>query len=71
MRFRSASAALLVRDAEAADRLVPEALALLLAPQRLDAFRAKIAAVEKHDAANEIVEQIVKYIPNPESSRNT
>lgn len=62
-------AALLVRDAEAAEKLVPEALALLKDAPRLAALQASIAAVEKHDAASEIVEQLMKYRQHPDPSR--
>ncbi|MDX2285082.1 MAG: undecaprenyldiphospho-muramoylpentapeptide beta-N-acetylglucosaminyltransferase [Bacteroidia bacterium] len=55
-------AALLIRDAEAQTALIPAALELLQNPGKLDALRSAIASMEKHDAAAEIVDEILKHL---------
>ena len=55
-------AAILVKDSEAVDRLVPEALAVLKDGGRMAALKEAIEAMEKHDAAAEIVDEIEKYL---------
>ena len=52
------NAAVLVTDAEAKEKLVPEALAILTNPDRLNELREGIQKIEKHDAAKEIVDEI-------------
>jgi UDP-N-acetylglucosamine--N-acetylmuramyl-(pentapeptide) pyrophosphoryl-undecaprenol N-acetylglucosamine transferase len=51
-------AAVLMPQAEAREKLVSETLAILHQPQRLRALQEGIAAVEKHDAAKEIVDEL-------------
>lgn len=51
-------AAVLVKDAEASEKLIPEALAILTDETRLNALKKRIAEIEKHDAAAEIVDEI-------------
>ncbi len=55
-------AALLVRDADAAKELAPAALALASDSQRLAGFASAAQAIEKHDAAKEIVTAIFSSI---------
>ncbi|TAE47011.1 MAG: undecaprenyldiphospho-muramoylpentapeptide beta-N-acetylglucosaminyltransferase [Bacteroidetes bacterium] len=55
-------AALLVSDAEAIEKLIPAALDVLRSPAALDKLKDNILAVEKHDAAREIVDEIYKHL---------
>ncbi|GAB4419621.1 MAG: undecaprenyldiphospho-muramoylpentapeptide beta-N-acetylglucosaminyltransferase [Bacteroidia bacterium] len=55
-------AAVLVLDAEATDKLVPETLAILQHPTRLAALRQAIAGMDKHEADREIVDEIFKHL---------
>lgn len=56
-------AALMVKDVEASEKLVPETLALLGDESRLAALQQGIENVEKHDAANEIAMEILALMP--------
>jgi UDP-N-acetylglucosamine--N-acetylmuramyl-(pentapeptide) pyrophosphoryl-undecaprenol N-acetylglucosamine transferase len=53
------SAAILVKDVEAKEKLVPTVLDLLQNQEKMDALRKGIENVEKHDAAKEILEEIL------------
>ena len=53
-------AAVLVKDVEAKDKLIPEALSILGDANRLKTLTAKIEGMEKHNAAAEIVDEIYK-----------
>ena len=53
-------AAVLVKDVEAKDKLIPEALSILGDANRLKTLTGKIEAMEKHNAAAEIVDEIYK-----------
>ena len=53
-------AAILVSDAEAPDQLVPAAMKLLSDPDEMEKLTKKIKSVRKHDAAKEIVDEIIK-----------
>jgi UDP-N-acetylglucosamine--N-acetylmuramyl-(pentapeptide) pyrophosphoryl-undecaprenol N-acetylglucosamine transferase len=55
-------AALLIRDADAVQTLIPEALALIQDQPRLNHIRQQITAIEKHHAAREIVDQLVTVL---------
>lgn len=55
-------AAILVRDAEAREQLIDEAIRLLNDQQQQTLLSEKIKALAKPDAANEIVDEIVKLI---------
>jgi UDP-N-acetylglucosamine--N-acetylmuramyl-(pentapeptide) pyrophosphoryl-undecaprenol N-acetylglucosamine transferase len=55
-------AALLVKDIEAAEKLVPLAVEVLSKPEKLNALRAAITAIEKHDSANEIAREVLALI---------
>lgn len=54
-------AAILVRDKDALESLVAETLAVLKDPARMATLKAQIEAMEKHEAAAEIVDEIEKY----------
>ncbi|RMG63229.1 MAG: UDP-N-acetylglucosamine--N-acetylmuramyl-(pentapeptide) pyrophosphoryl-undecaprenol N-acetylglucosamine transferase, partial [Bacteroidetes bacterium] len=55
-------AARLVKDVEAYTELVPVALDILRNPEILAQLQSGIAAMEKHDAAREIVDEIMKHL---------
>ena len=55
-------AALLVRDAEAAEKLMPTALGLVLDPERIAALEQNAAAMALPDAAHTIVDEIYKIL---------
>lgn len=55
-------AALLVKDAEAAEKLVPLAVDLLSDPAKLQFLQRGIEKMEKHDSANEIANEIMALI---------
>lgn len=55
-------AALMVRDAEAQEKLMPTALALLRDPQRLSAIEANAGAMAKMNAAQEIADEVYKLL---------
>ena len=55
-------AAILVKDSEAVQQLVPEALAVLKDLARMARLKENIEAMEKHDAAAEIVDEIEKVL---------
>jgi len=55
-------AAILVKDVEAREKLIPEALAILTDKPRLEQLGAKITAMEKHQAAVEIVDEIFQLL---------
>ncbi|HHG83987.1 MAG TPA: undecaprenyldiphospho-muramoylpentapeptide beta-N-acetylglucosaminyltransferase [Bacteroidetes bacterium] len=52
-------AARLVKDVDAKEKLVPTTLELLGNPEKLEALRKGIEKIEKHDAAQEILEEIL------------
>lgn len=56
-------AALLVKDVDAPAQLAATAIALLADPAKLEALRAGIHAVEKHDSAHEIATEIFALMP--------
>ncbi len=56
------NAAILIQQADAKENLLPEAIALLNDKNRLNQLQQAIQAVEKHDAAKEIVDQIMGLI---------
>ncbi|MCB9234348.1 MAG: undecaprenyldiphospho-muramoylpentapeptide beta-N-acetylglucosaminyltransferase [Bacteroidia bacterium] len=55
-------AALMVKDVDAEEKLVNETVALLKSEIHLEKLRKGIEAVEKHDAAKEIVDEIYKIL---------
>lgn len=55
-------AALMVKDNEAAARLVAEVLDVLTRPEALKQLKAGIAQVEKHQASKEIVDEIMELL---------
>ena len=55
-------AALSVKDAEAQEKLVPTALALVKDAPRLAQLKQRMEAVEKHDAVTEIIDSIIPLI---------
>jgi UDP-N-acetylglucosamine--N-acetylmuramyl-(pentapeptide) pyrophosphoryl-undecaprenol N-acetylglucosamine transferase len=55
-------AALLIKDSEARERLVPAARELFGDPARLASLQAAIEAMEKHDAAKEIVDEVLNAL---------
>lgn len=59
-------AALLVKDLEAIEKLVPEALAVLTNPERLEEIQEAIDGIEKHEAAKEIVDVIFSHLQEVE-----
>jgi UDP-N-acetylglucosamine--N-acetylmuramyl-(pentapeptide) pyrophosphoryl-undecaprenol N-acetylglucosamine transferase len=64
------NAAILVQQSEAKETLLPEAIALLNDKARLGELQKGIDAIEKHDAAKEIVDQIMDLIGGSGESRN-
>ena len=55
-------AALIVRDADAAEQLLPTALDLIHDPERIAAIEANVAPLARLDAAQTIVEEVYKLI---------
>lgn len=55
-------AALLIRDAEAREKLLPAALGLLADPERLSAIEANAGAMAKMNAAQEIADEVYKLL---------
>ena len=55
-------AALLIKDADALTQLIPTALDVLSRPSALADLQQGIAAMDKHDAAREIVDEIMRYV---------
>lgn len=62
-------AAILIEQKDAKETLLPEAIALLNDKERLNQLQQAIQAVEKHDAAKEIVDQIMGLIEQRPESR--
>lgn len=56
-------AAVLITDAEARTRLIPEALALIQQPERLQMLRQHIDRLAQHDSDNRIADEIFRLIP--------
>jgi UDP-N-acetylglucosamine--N-acetylmuramyl-(pentapeptide) pyrophosphoryl-undecaprenol N-acetylglucosamine transferase len=55
-------AAVLVLDSHASEQLIPEAIAVLNDPERLANIKEGIQKIEKHNAAEEIVDEIFSLI---------
>lgn len=55
-------AALIVKDADAQDKLLPTALGLLADPQRLASIEANAGAMAKMNAAQEIADEVYKLL---------
>lgn len=55
-------AAVMVRDAEALEKLVPTALELIAQPQRLDVLRTNIQKLAQYDSASRIADEVIKLI---------
>ena len=55
-------AALIVRDAEAAEKLLPTALDLLRDPERIAALERNVAPLARLDAAQTIVDEVYKLV---------
>lgn len=55
-------AALLIRDSEAREKLLPAALGLLADPERLSAIEANAGAMAKMNAAQEIADEVYKLL---------
>ena len=55
-------AALLVRDAEAVEKLLPTALGLLRDPERIAKIAANTAPLARMDAAQTIVDEVYKLV---------
>ena len=55
-------AAVMIRDADAPDRLVPEALSLLADPARLADLSVHIAALAQHDSAARIADEVARLL---------
>ena len=55
-------AALIVRDAEAAEQLLPTALQLLRDPERIAQIEANVAPLARLDAAQTIVDEVYKLV---------
>jgi UDP-N-acetylglucosamine--N-acetylmuramyl-(pentapeptide) pyrophosphoryl-undecaprenol N-acetylglucosamine transferase len=55
-------AALIVRDAEAAEKLLPTALDLLRDPERIRQIEANVAPLARLDAAQTIVDEVYKLV---------
>ena len=55
-------AALIVKDAEAKDKLLPTALELLADPERIASVEAAAGALAKRDAAREIADEVYKLL---------
>lgn len=62
MSLVNVGAAEMVKDVEAQALLVKTAIEIVTNPARLAGLQSKIATVEKHDAAKEIVAEILKFI---------
>jgi UDP-N-acetylglucosamine--N-acetylmuramyl-(pentapeptide) pyrophosphoryl-undecaprenol N-acetylglucosamine transferase len=56
----SKGAAVMIRDAEASDRLIPEALALLEQPERIESLKSAILEMALPHAAEHIADEIIK-----------
>ena len=55
-------AALIVRDAEAAEKLLPTALQLLRDPERIRKIAANTAPLARLDAAQTIIDEVYKLV---------
>lgn len=55
-------ASVMVRDEEAREKLVPTVVDILTNKEKIQELRAGIAAVEKHDSANEIAREVLKLM---------
>lgn len=58
----NAGAAVLVKDNEAHEKLIPELKDILKSTERMNILKKNIQAFEKHDSAKEIVDEIEKTI---------
>ena len=56
------NAAAMVKDVEASEKLVQEAVAILKDDNRLKEIQENINRVEKHDSANEIAREILELV---------
>ncbi|MFA7358549.1 MAG: undecaprenyldiphospho-muramoylpentapeptide beta-N-acetylglucosaminyltransferase [Bacteroidales bacterium] len=56
----SKGAAVMIRDAEARDKLIPEALALLEQPERIESLKSAILEMALPHAAEHIADEIIK-----------
>jgi UDP-N-acetylglucosamine--N-acetylmuramyl-(pentapeptide) pyrophosphoryl-undecaprenol N-acetylglucosamine transferase len=50
----------MIRDAEARDKLIPEALALLEQPERIESLKSAILEMALPHAAEHIADEIIK-----------
>ena len=57
-------AAVLVRDAEAADKLIPTALKLIKDEKRLETLHTNILKLAQKDSAKRIAEEVMKLARN-------
>ena len=64
MALVNKDAAVLVRDADAAEQLIPEALRLLKDPQRLQALHTNILKLAQPDSARRIAEEVIALAKN-------
>ena len=64
MALVNKNAAVLVRDADAADQLVPTALALLKDEQRLQQLHTNVLQLAQRDSALRIAEEVIKLAQN-------
>lgn len=62
MALVSKGAAVLVRDAEAAEKLLPEAMALIHDGQRLRGIEEKVAPLAMLDAAQTIIDEVYRLV---------
>ena len=62
MALVSKDAALLVRDGEAEEKLLPEALALLRDPGRIRSFERNAAPLARLDAAQTIIDEVYRLV---------
>lgn len=62
MALVSKDAALMVKDSEAVDKLMPEALALVRDGARLEKMEKNAGALSKMDAAQTIIEEVYKLV---------
>ena len=65
MALVSRDAAVLVKDVEAADKLIPTALQLIQDDKRLAALHTNVLALAQHDSADRIAQEVIALAKRP------
>ena len=68
MALVNKDAAVLVKDAEAADKLIPTALQLIDDTKRLEALRKNILTLAQKDSATRIADEVIKIAKKSHSA---